>query len=92
MMNKEELAKKIHELKSLKIMADELAAEITTIEDEIKAEMTAQDTELLIVDCYKVTWKPVTSNRIDTTALKKELPQVAERYTKQTTSKRFTVS
>ncbi len=91
-MNKEELISKVRELKSLKIMADELATEITAIEDEIKQEMTAQDTDTLIVDCYKVTWKPVTSSRVDTTALKKEMLEIAQQYTKQTISRRFVVN
>ena len=41
-MNKEELLKQVRDLKELKVMADELQAEITAIEDSIKAEMTAQ--------------------------------------------------
>ena len=41
---------------------------------------------------YKVTWKAVTSTRLDTAALKKALPDVAERFTKQTTTRRFCVA
>lgn len=91
-MNKEELTKKLHELKSLKIMADELATEITAIEDEIKQTMTEKGVNTLTVDVYKVTWKPVSASRIDTTALKRELPEIAEKYTKTTESRRFTIS
>ena len=32
-----ELTKKVRELKELKLMADELAAQISSIEDEVKA-------------------------------------------------------
>lgn len=91
-MNKNELIRKVRELKELRQMADELAAEITSIEDELKAEMTAQNTEEMTVDCFKVRWKPVTSSRLDTTALKRELPEIAERYTRINESKRFTIS
>ena len=41
---------------------------------------------------YKVTWKAVTSSRLDTTALKKALPDVAARFMKSTTSRRFCVA
>jgi predicted phage-related endonuclease len=41
---------------------------------------------------WKVTYKTVTSSRIDTTALKKALPDVAERFSKTTTTRRFTVA
>ncbi len=91
-MSKTELANMIKELKSLKIMADELEAEITTLEDTIKAEMTEQGVNEMVVDVFKVRWTPVTSNRIDTTALKKELPDIAARFTKVTESRRFTVA
>lgn len=49
-----ELTTKIRELKELKAMAEEIAAEITSIEDVIKAEMTARDTDEMTVDVYKV--------------------------------------
>lgn len=91
-MDKNELIRKVRELKELRQMADELSAEITSIEDEIKAEMTAQNTEEMIVDVFKVRWKTITSSRIDTTALKSELPDIAERYTKTTQSKRFSIN
>ncbi len=92
MMNKEELIGKVRELKELKQMSDELAAEITSIEDELKAEMVAQDAEEMTVDVFKLRYKTVVSSRIDTTNLKRELPEVAERYTKQIKSRRFTIS
>ena len=41
---------------------------------------------------YRITWKQVTSSRLDTVALKKSLPDVAERFTKQTTTRRFCVA
>ena len=41
---------------------------------------------------YRITWKQVTSSRLDTAALKKCLPEVAERFTKQTTIRRFCVA
>ncbi len=92
MMNKEELIGKVRELKEFKQMSDELAAEITSIEDELKAEMVAQDAEEMTVDVFKLRYKTVVSSRIDTTSLKRELPKVAERYTKQIKSRRFTIS
>lgn len=60
-MSKTEMTNKVRELKELKAMADELAAEITAIEDSIKADMTAQDVEEITVDVYKVRYKTVSS-------------------------------
>ncbi len=91
-MSNNELAKKIHQIQELKRMEEELTAEIESLTDEVKAEMTAQNAEELVVDCFKVRWKTVATSRIDTTALKKELPDVAERFTKTTESRRFTIN
>lgn len=87
-----ELNGKIKELRSLRRMADELAGEIEALQDAIKAEMTARNVDTLTGDDWKVTWKAVTSNRLDSTALKKELPDIAARYTKASTSRRFTLA
>ena len=91
-MSKTEMTNKVGELKELKAMADELAAEITAIEDSIKADITAQDVEEITVDVYKVRYKTVKSSRIDTTALKKAMPELAARFTKETESRRFSVA
>ena len=91
-MSQNELTTKIRELKELKAMADELAAEITSIEDVIKAEMTARETDEMTVDVYKVRWTRVTSNRFDTTAFKKAMPELAEKFTKTTESRRFSIA
>jgi len=81
---------KVQELQELKRMQEELTATIDAITDEIKAAMG--DQEELSAGAFKVTWKPVTSSRIDTTALKKELPDIAARFLKTTTTRRFCVN
>ena len=80
----------IHEILDLKRMREELDAEITSLEDNIKAVMG--DEEHLTAGAYKVTWKTFTSSRVDTTALKKELPDVAAHYTRKITTRRFTIN
>lgn len=64
-MSAQELTKKVRELKELKVMAEELAAEITAIEDEIKTVMTAQGTDKITVDVFKIRWKTVETTRFD---------------------------
>ena len=80
----------IKELMELKRMKEELEAEIAAAEDAIKAVMG--DEELLNAGAYKVSWKTFTSSRVDTTALKKALPEVAAAYTKTTTGRRFSIN
>lgn len=91
-MSANELTSKVRELKELKAMAEELAAEITAIEDVIKAEMTARDTDEMTVDIFKIRWTRVTSNRFDTTAFKKTHAELYAQYTKQTESRRFSIA
>ena len=81
---------KIRELQELKRMREELEAEITAIEDAIKADMG--ECEELTAGAYKVTWKPVASRRIDTAAMKKALPDVCERFMRETIVRRFCVN
>lgn len=91
-MSTNEMTAKVRELKELKAMAEELAAEITAIEDEIKAEMTARNTDEMLVDVYKIRWTKVESNRFDTTSFKNALPELYKQFTKTTASRRFTIA
>lgn len=85
-----EMENKARELQELKRMREELEAEITGLEDAIKAAMGNE--EQVTAGAFKITWKAVTSNRLDSSALKKELPDVAARYMKQTSVRRFVVA
>lgn len=89
-MSTAEITAKVTELQELRRMQEELSAEIEAITDLIKNHMGEQ--ELLLAGPYKVTYKPVTTTRIDTTALKKALPEIAERFSKTTTTRRFTIN
>jgi len=87
-----ELETKARELKELQRMAEELNAEITTLQDEIKATMTEQNTDTLTAGAFKITWKQITSERLDSKALKASLPEIVARFTKTTTTRRFVVA
>ena len=89
-MSINEIKAKAAELKALKAMQEELAAEITAIEDEIKQAMG--DQEQIIAGGYKITWKAVTSSRFDSSAFKKAMPELAAQYTKTTTIRRFSIN
>lgn len=71
-------------------MQAEAAAMAESLKDQIKALMAAAGVEFLAGSEHKATYKAVTSPRVDTAALKKDLPEIAARYTKMTTARRFT--
>lgn len=91
-MSINELDMKVKELRELRRMAEELQAEIDAAQDAIKAHMASQGVDTLAGSDWKVTWKPVTSSRMDTAALKKALPEIAERFMKSTTNRRFVLA
>lgn len=87
-----EISAKVNELRELRRMSDEIAAEIDAIQDSIKEHMATAGLEILNGNDYKITWKPITSARFDTTAFKKENPEIAAAYTRTTTARRFTIA
>ena len=87
-----EIITKLNELADLRKMAEDLNAEIEAIQDEIKAHMTEAETDTITAGPYKVSWKAITSTRIDTTALRKDLPEIWQEYGKTFTTRRFSVA
>lgn len=69
---------------------EEAAAMVESLKDQLKERMTVAGVESLVGSEHKATYKAVTSSRVDTTSLKKDLPEIAARYTKTTTARRFT--
>ncbi len=90
-MSANELTSKVRELKELTMMQKELEQEIASLQDAIKAEMTARETDKLLVDVYIVRWEPVTQSRFDSAAFKKTHAELYAQYSKASTYKRFSV-
>ena len=87
-----ELNAKIAQLQEWEALAKEAAAEAEAIKDEIKAVMNEQATAEMTVDTHIVRWTTTLSNRFDTTTFKKEHNEMYKQYTKQTTSRRFSIT
>lgn len=90
-MSNPSMESKVRELMELRRMKEELEAEITAMEDEIKCVMDEEET--LLAGSYKVLWKPVTTSRLDSIRFKKDHAELAAAYTKTTTTtRRFTIN
>ena len=89
MFNRIEAAK---ELKSLMAMRDELDAEITTLQDQFKIIMKADDCYEMKAGDFKVTWNSIHTSRLDTAAIKRDRPDLAAKYTKAIVSRRFVLA
>ena len=80
------------ELAQYKRLQEDAAAMVESLTDTLKQYMIDNRLETLAGDEHKATYKTVTSSRLDTAALKQALPDIAEKYTKTTATKRFTFS
>ena len=87
-----ELTTKIEALREWENIIAEAQAEVEAIRDLIKAEMMERNTEEMEVGAYIVRWTSILSNRFDTTSFKKAHNDLYKEYTKQITSRRFTIS
>lgn len=90
MMSTNEIERKIRDLRELQVLIEEAQAEVESIKDLIKLQMG--ETEELRAGEYKVSWRPVTSARIDTVALRRAMPDVAAAFTRETTARRFCIA
>lgn len=91
-MSVNELDTMVDQIRELKRIIEEAEAEITGLEDAIKAQMTERNVDTMRGINCKVTWKQTTTTRIDSKTLKKELPDVAARYSLTTTYRRFLIA
>ena len=80
----------MRELAQYTRMQEEAAAMAEALKDQLKQYMQENQLETLAGDEHKATYKLVTSSRVDTTALKKAMPEVAAQFTKQSETRRFT--
>jgi predicted phage-related endonuclease len=83
---------KIEALLDWEKIMEEAKAEAEILRDEIKQEMMARNTEELSVGQYIVRWTSVLTQRFDSTAFKKVMPDIYKAYTKQVASRRFTIA
>ncbi len=91
-MSINEMESKIRKMQEWEALADEAKAEAEALRDEIKAEMVKRETEELTAGSFIVRWTSVLTQRFDSTAFKKVMPDVYKAYTKQIASRRFSVS
>ena len=89
-MTNKEIENKAKELRQWLAIIEEAQEQAEALKDEIKAAMGER--EAIQAGEYKISWKNVTSSRLDTTALKAALPEIAARFTKESTTRRFVIA
>ena len=91
-MSQNEMISKIEALNEWEALMEEARCEAEAIRDSIKAEMMERGVEEMEAGKFIVRWTPILSNRFDSTAFKKIYGDLYKAYTKQVSSRRFTVS
>lgn len=91
-MSTYDLENKITKMQEYEALAEEAKAEAEALRDEIKAELTRRNSEEVTTGKYIVRWTSVLSQRFDSTAFKRAMPDVYKAFTKQVNSRRFSVS
>lgn len=90
-MSVNEITSKAREIRELEALIAEAQAQAEALKDEIKSYMG--DRETLQAGEYKITYKNVTSTRLDTAAIKKLFSaEDLEGFTKTTTTRRFCIA
>ena len=87
-----DLESKIAKMQEWEALAEEAKAEAEALRDEIKAELTNRNTEEVTTEKYIIRWTSVLSQRFDSTAFKRAMPDVYKAFTKQVSSRRFSIS
>ena len=86
-----EIESKVNALRELEALIEVAKADAEALRDEIKQEILTRDTEELTAGQYIIRWTSVLSQRFDSTAFKKVMPDVYKAYTKQISSRRFSI-
>ena len=86
-----ELSAIIERLREYEAIQAEAAAEVEALKDQIKAEMNSRGVEELEAGQYIARFTTVLSDRFDSTAFKKVMPETYKAFTRQVTSRRFSI-
>lgn len=89
-MSERQIVNRIKKLQELEAQRDALNDQIDALKEEIQSQM--QDQEEMRASNFVVRWPHVVTNRLDTTRIKKELPDIYSKYIKTTCSRRFSIT
>ena len=90
-MSTNEMTSKVEQLRAMEAIIADMTKAADAIRDEIKAEMTRRGAEEMEVGRYIIRWTPVLTQRFDTSAFKRTLPEIYKAYLKQSASRRFAI-
>ena len=75
-MSTKEMTKAVRRLRELEAEAAQLADQIDTLKEQIKAEMAVRDVNELQAGVFRVRWTAVQSTRFDSAAFREAMPEL----------------
>ncbi len=91
-MGERAIENRIRKLKALEEQKKALEAQISGLQEEIKKDMEAKGIEEMRAGIFIVRFTSVLSSRFDTKRFKEQYENLYSQFTKQTASRRFTIS
>lgn len=92
MCNQTELMRKVEELTEWQELLTQAEGMVESLKDFIKEEMNERGVEEMEVGTHICRFTTVLSNRFDSTAFKRVHAELYKAFTKQSTSRRFSVN
>ena len=83
---------RVKKLRAIEAQQQELEAKAAAIKAELQQDMEAKGTDELHTKNFIVRWKQIIGQRLDTKALKEALPDIYSLYSRQTSTRRFTIA
>lgn len=87
-----EILSLVEQYKEAQQLIEAAQAEMDDLKCQITEEMTRRDVDTMDAGTHKVRYQTVTSSRLDSKGLKAAAPELAARFTKTTTSRRFSIA
>lgn len=91
-MSLDKILELVNQYKEAAQLIETAQAEQETIKAQIKAELTARNTDAMQVDCHKIKLTDFTSVRLDSKAIKTVAPALFAQYSKIITGQRLTIN
>ena len=91
-MTNKQLDNRVKKLQAIEAQQKELEAQAEAIRAELKADLESKGENEHNTGSFIIRWKEIISRRLDSKALKAALPDVFAAYSRESTSRRFTIA
>ena len=91
-MTNKQLDNRVKKLQAIEAQQKELETQADAIRAELKADLESKGEDEHNTGSFIIRWKEIISRRLDSKALKAALPDVFTAYSRESTSRRFTIA